>query len=52
MLCREAPGKPEPVFAQPQKNMYMWPCVIEKAWLKFKGSSLKRLEQNSPEELF
>jgi hypothetical protein len=52
ILCREVTGRPEPVFAQPQKNMYMWPCIIERAWLKAKGSSLKRLEQNSPEELF
>ena len=30
----------------------MWPCLIEKAWLKIRGNSIKRVEQTSPEELF
>lgn len=48
ILCRND----KPFFSQPCKMMYMWPCLIEKAWLKIRGNSAKRVEQTSPEELF
>lgn len=50
ILCRQSQlkAKPEPVFSQPQKNMYMWPCILEKAWFKIKGNSAKKVEQNLP----
>lgn len=43
ILCRDKGlGKLEPVFSQPQKNMYMWPCLLEKAWFKLKGNFVKK----------
>jgi hypothetical protein len=27
-----------PIFTQPIDGMYMWPCLVEKAWLKIKRS--------------
>ena len=48
ILCSD--GKP--VFSQPCKMRSMWPCLVEKAWLKIKGNTAKRVEQTSPEELF
>lgn len=48
ILCKD--GKP--IFTQPCKMRYMWPCLIEKAWLKMRGNLEKRVEQTSPEELF
>ena len=26
-----------PLFTQPIRGIYMWPCLIEKAWFKVKG---------------
>ena len=48
ILCKDM----KPIFTQPCKMMYMWPCLIEKAWLKIRGNLAKRVEQTSPEELF
>jgi hypothetical protein len=48
ILCQG--GKP--LFSQPVKNIYMWPSLLEKAWFKVKGNSAKRIEKNSPEEVF
>lgn len=48
ILCRETNGTIQPVFSQPQKNMYMWPCILEKAWFKIRGNAAKKVEQNSP----
>lgn len=45
ILCKD--GKP--IFSQPCKMRYMWPCLIEKAWFKIRGNSAKRVEQTSPE---
>jgi hypothetical protein len=41
-----------PLFSQPIKGIYMWPCLLEKAWLKVKGNIAKKIEKNSPEEVF
>lgn len=49
ILCRELGSRVQPVFSQPMKNMYMWPCILEKAWFKLKDNSAKRIEQNTPE---
>ena len=43
ILCREPNPKLQPMFTQPQKNIYMWPCILEKAWFKIKGNSAKRV---------
>lgn len=48
ILCEH--GKP--LFAQPVLNQYMWPCILEKAWIKMKGSSMKRIVKSPPEEVF
>lgn len=48
ILCCER----KPLFAQPIKGMYMWPCLLEKAWFKVKGNLTKKIEKNSPEEVF
>lgn len=28
----------EPIFSQPCQNKYIWPLILEKAWLKIRGS--------------
>jgi hypothetical protein len=48
ILCKE--GKP--LFCQPCKMIYMWTCILEKAWLKIRGHPLKRVEETPPEDLF
>lgn len=48
ILCQDS----QPLFSQPYKMMYMWTCLLEKAWLKIKGHSAKRVEHNNPEEVF
>lgn len=30
----------------------MWPCLLEKAWFKVKGSIAKKIEKVSPEDVF
>ena len=30
----------------------MWPCLLEKAWLKVKGNTGKRIEKAEPEDVF
>ena len=42
----------KPMFSQPYKMIYMWPSIIEKAWFKIKGSFSRRVEENSPSEIF
>lgn len=32
-----------PLFSQPIKGIYMWPCLLEKAWFKVKGSIAKKI---------
>ena len=39
ILCRDN----YPVFSQPYKMMYMWTCLLEKAWMKIKGNSARRV---------
>lgn len=41
-----------PLFSQPIKGTYMWPCLLEKAWFKVKGSIAKKIEKVSPEDVF
>lgn len=45
ILCRE---NKTPVFSQPNNSIYMWPCILEKAWLKIKGNSARKVEQDTP----
>lgn len=33
MLCSQK----QPLFVQPIKGIYLWPCLLEKAWFKVKG---------------
>lgn len=47
MLCS---GK-VPLFSQPVKGIYMWPCLLEKAWLKVNGHIEQRIQKQSPEEI-
>jgi uncharacterized phage-associated protein len=44
--------KDRPIFSQPVKGMYMWPCILEKAWQKVKGYGSKRISITSPVEVF
>lgn len=37
-----------PIFTQPVKNIYLWPNVIEKAWLKTTGFTEKIIEKSTP----
>lgn len=48
MLCTED----RPLFVQPIKNIYLWPNILEKAWLKITGFTEKIIEKSSPEEVF
>ena len=41
-----------PTFSQPCRHLYIWPLILEKAWLKIKGSFDFRFEQGTPEEVF
>ena len=41
VLCHDK----RPLFSQPIKSIYMWPCLLEKAWLKAKGNTGKRIEK-------
>ena len=38
----------QPLFAQPIRGIYMWPCLLEKAWFKVKGYIDQRIKKNSP----
>lgn len=48
MLCTED----RPLFVQPIKNIYLWPNILQKAWLKITGFTEKIIEKSSPEEVF
>ena len=41
-----------PIFSQPCRNRYIWPLILEKSWLKIRGSLDHRVEQGTPEDLF
>jgi hypothetical protein len=43
ILCHED----KPIFSQPVGGA-MWPCLIEKAWLKVKGYSSHQILVTSP----
>jgi hypothetical protein len=47
MLCV---GK-VPLFSQPVKGIYMWPCLLEKAWLKVNGHIEQRIQKHSSAEI-
>jgi len=34
-----------PLFSQPVKNIYMWTCLLEKAWLKVNGHIEQRIQK-------
>ena len=40
--------KDRPIFSQPIKGTYMWPCILEKAWQKVKGYGSKKISITSP----
>ena len=44
ILCKDG----RPMFCQPCKMRYMWPCLIEKAWLKIRGNSVQKGLANQP----
>ena len=44
--------KDRPIFSQPIKGIYMWPCLLEKAWQKVKGYGSKKISITSPVEVF
>jgi hypothetical protein len=44
--------KDKPIFSQPINGIYMWPCIIEKAWLKVKGYASNKILVTSPIEVF
>lgn len=48
ILCSDK----RPIFAQPIEGKYMWPCLVEKAWLKIKRSLQHRIQKGSPAEIF
>ena len=54
ILCES--GQPrfvQPVYAnQNYARPYLWPCIVEKAWLKLKGAAMKKIIKVSPEEVF
>ena len=37
-----------PFFSQPIKGIYLWPCLLEKAWFKVKGYIDQKIEKNTP----
>lgn len=41
----------KPLFSQPVRGTYMWPCLMERAWFKVKGNVIKKIEKTSPEEV-
>jgi hypothetical protein len=45
-------SKRTPLFSQPVKGIYIWPCLLEKAWFKVKGYIDNRIEKNTPTEIF
>lgn len=44
--------KEGPLFSQPIKNTDMWPCILEKAWFKYKSFLKTGIEKTHPLELF
>lgn len=48
ILCSDQ----RPLFSQPIRGIYMWPCLLEKAWLKVKGYINQKIEKNSPIDIF
>jgi hypothetical protein len=42
----------QPLFSQPYKKKYIWPLILEKVWLKIRGSLDHRVEQGVPEDVF
>lgn len=42
----------KPIFSQPVEGEYMWPCLIEKAWLKVGGYSSNQIQVTSPISVF
>lgn len=48
ILCNET----GPIFSQPVKDTDMWPCLLEKAWFKYKSSLKSSIDKINPIELF
>ena len=48
ILCHET----GPIFSQPIKDTDMWPCLLEKAWFKYKSSLKGGIDKINPIELF
>lgn len=44
--------KRTPLFTQPIRGIYMWPCLLEKGWFKVKGYINHAIEKTSPLEIF
>lgn len=44
--------KDRPIFSQPINGIYMWPCLLEKAWQKVKGYGSKKISITSPVQVF
>lgn len=44
-----------PFFSQPVRGknaIYLWPCLLEKAWMKVNGSIAQAVRKVEPEEVF
>lgn len=37
-----------PVFSQPIKSMYLWPCLLQKAWFKTHGFTSRVIQRLTP----
>ena len=48
VLCQEK----RPLFSQPIHQACIWPCLIEKAWLKAKGHMARKIHKIWPREVF
>lgn len=48
ILCHQG----RPIFSQPVDGTFMWPCLIEKAWLKVRGYASHQILVTSPLEVF
>ena len=44
ILCNET----GPIFSQPMKSKDMWPCILEKAWFKFKSAFRTKIDKIQP----
>jgi hypothetical protein len=40
-----------PLFSQPPKGIYMWPCLLEKGWFKLTGNLSRKIQKTTPEDV-